>query len=228
LTKREMAGRLPDFEGLIFTTAQQTLATPCSPPLEIEFDDISQRLRIAAWRGLESYDRNRDPGAKKRHPQALERYIFQCLSNEKKDILKQVRRGNIYIEDQIADGQGDHGKGKAKAGFEVRYLSQPEDEVFAQVEDELLPLPSTLTVTELRVVGLLYENYQQTEVRQQLSLSVRAIDGLMRSIRAKLGDWRPSESERQSPLAAPNHTSPDPTLPSHALPYPTRPEPCRA
>jgi DNA-directed RNA polymerase specialized sigma24 family protein len=211
LTKREIAAKIPEFEGLIFTTAQQILATPCSPPLEIELDDIRQRLRIAVWRGLESYDRNRDPGAKKRHPQALERYIFQCLSNERKDIVKQVRRGNVYIEDQIADGRGDHDKGKAKGGFEVRYLSQPEDEVFAEVEDGPLTLPSTLTTPEREMVELLCEDYQQTEIRAMLGISVRKIDELKRSIKLKMADWRPSASERQSADASPN-----PTLPGHA------------
>lgn len=201
MNRQEIAAKIPAFEGLIFATAQIIKETPRTPPVEIDIDDIRQRLRIKVWKGLEGYDRHRDPGAKKRHPQALERFVYQCVVNEKRDILKQVRRGDQYIEDWVGVPLPGGRVGKLATEnnpFELRYFSQSEEQVFAEVEEEPLQLPSTLTTLERRVVGLLYESYQQTEVRQQLGLSVRAIDSLMRSIRMKLADYKPAASERRA------------------------------
>jgi DNA-directed RNA polymerase specialized sigma24 family protein len=196
LTSDEIAAQLPRFEGLIFKTAslieQQMAARRAAAPIELGFEDIRQRLRIKAWKALEGYDAGRSMG----HP--LERYVYSCIVNEKKDILKSPRRADPHIEDQVADGEEGHGNGKAKRSdaFELRYLSLAEDQAFVDAEVEPLRLPSTLTDVELQIVALLYEGWMQTEVRSQLSLSVRAIDAMMRSIREKMADWRPSPNER--------------------------------
>lgn len=214
MNTKEIAAALPQYEGLIYKTASmivdQLRTRQFDPPIELGLDDIRQRLRIKVWKGLESYDRVRARGAG-----TMRAYVFMCVTNEKKDILKLRRRADAHIEDEVTvDDLPD--------AFELRYLSADPEQVFASVEAEQLELPASLTVLERQVIGLLYEGLMQTEVRSALSLSVRAISEVVSSIREKMADWRPSTSERAlaptPPLPRALHAQP--SAPCAAAPLP--------
>lgn len=192
MNQQEIAAQIPRFEGLIFKTASMI-----EPFVEFDVEDIRQRLRIKVWYGLESYDRRRVTGKKRSDPRALEKYVFSCVANEKKDILKAKRHNYSYIADYATDGEGASSTNRQDA-FELRYLSATDEQTFARVEAERLDLPATLTQLEREVIVLLYDGWMQTEIRGQLNLSVRAISDLVASIREKMADWRPSASEREA------------------------------
>lgn len=177
LTPEEIANKIPAYEGLIFKTA-----TLIEEFVEIDLEEIRQRMRIKVWRALVSY-------SPLRAKQSLDGYVFSCVVNEKKDILKQVRRYDYHMDElERQAGQSEE--------FEAQYLCLSVEEVFGRVGQESLKLPATLTELERQVVGLLYEGWMQTEIRRGLKLSARAIDDLVRSIREKMADWRPPASER--------------------------------
>lgn len=160
------------YEGLIFTTASMY-----APQVEEEFDDICQLLRMKAWRALELFD-----PARSKMP--VERYVFMCIKNRCKDLVTKHRRGEVYIEDQRwADGDLDP--------FEARYLSADHDQTFGIVDAGLPLVPSTLTGIERQVVVLLYRDRTQAEIARTMGLRRSEMERTMRSIRAKMADWKP-------------------------------------
>lgn len=179
------------YEGLIRATARRIEAY-----VELDFDDIEQRLRIKVWRALLSYDPRRS-----RLPE--DRYVVSCVFNEKKDILNLRRRGDIGIDALMnaarREEEGVFGRRSADS-FEAQYLATTAEQVFGCVEDDDLRLPSTLTELELEIVLLLYTERYQTEVAVALGLSKGEIERAMRSIRVKLADWRPAASVVEAPL----------------------------
>lgn len=200
MTPEQIAAQLPDYEGLIFRTA-----AIIEPHVELEMDDIRQRMRIKAWRALSTYD----PAKAK---QSVAAYVFQCVKNEQKDIVKQKRRHELHIEGLKGDDEDDNVR-----KFEGRYMSITAEETFAEVEEEQPELPSTLTELERQVIHMLCEGWLQTEIRSHFSLSVRSLYSLLASIRVKMADWRPSSSER-APRPDPASQSPGPVQPTAPSP----------
>lgn len=199
LTEAEIERRLPQYEGLVFCTA-----VLIEGQVELDLDDIRQRLRIKVWKALVAFDTVRQKVP-------LRNYVNVCVQNEKKDILKQKRAGWVYIEDELTldDTLDEHN------GFHGRYLSITEDEVYAAVLDDDLVLPSTLDRRELKVVALLYAGHRRSEIRDGLGISKAAMDALIASVKEKLADWRPSVAGREH--------GPTPPLPHGAL-APASPE----
>lgn len=181
------------FHGLIFKHALRVV-----DEVEMEFEDIVQTYRIKAWQALVSYDASRVIAPARRHQPrptcrcARCKYVFMCLKNMEKDLLKRRRHFDVLIEG--------FAPGRERESFEQDYLSADHDEVYASVEDEGFTLPSTLDVLERSVIGRLYQDYSQAEARRDLGLSRAEMDRIMRQIRAKLEDWKPSSTEG-GPLA---------------------------
>lgn len=175
------------FEGLVRSTAARY-----APYLDDEFDDIAQVLRLKVWQARRSYD----PA---RATQTLEKYVFSCVVNRVKDMLKaQSRRnaardgGPLYVEDVAAS---------SPAAFEARYFSTGYDVVVeAVVEVEKVELPSTLTVDERRVTVLLLLDMKQTEIALALGISRSRVRAAHAAVREKMADWTPSPSP---PVPAP-------------------------
>jgi DNA-directed RNA polymerase specialized sigma24 family protein len=206
LNTAEIEASIPQFEGLLFATATKILEVRN----ELERDEIQQRLRIKVWKGLKSYDAARAT-------QPIRRYVFSCVMNEKKDILKAYRRFDSYIEDVAPASDSGPDVGPRDA-FELRYLSIDAEQAFAAVETRALELPATLDPTERTVIGLLYEGWLQTEIRRELGISMRGLYEVLASLREKMADWRPTPSERPvPPLPRPLRAEPNLTL-SGALP----------
>lgn len=198
MNTRQIETSIPKFEGLLFSTATIILA---QRP-ELDRDDVMQRLRIKVWKGLKSYDPTRAT-------QSIEGYVFSCITNEKKDIFKAKRTRDLFIEDTAPAAEHP----EVRDAFELRYLSVDAEQLFEHVEG--LVLPSTLTSVERQIVGLLYEEWTQTVIRDMLDLSKRALYDLLASIREKMADWRPTGSEREP--------GPTPPLPRPLLSRPQEP-----
>jgi RNA polymerase sigma factor (sigma-70 family) len=165
------------YEGLIKKTASM-----CAPHVEIEFDDIVSIFRVKVWRALESFDPARSS-------MPVQRYVFSCLKNQEKDLLKRRRRGELYLDDvsgaPVASGDTDD-------AFEGHYFAVTADDVFAEVEAEPPLIPSTLTALERAIVVRLYAGRSQRETASALGLRRSDMERALRSVREKMGDWRPA------------------------------------
>jgi RNA polymerase sigma factor (sigma-70 family) len=174
---------LAHYEGLIFTTAARYSAY-----LDDELEDIQQLLRVKVWKSLGKFD-------PKRSKMDVENWVFSCVRNYVKDLLKsQYRRNKVrnghqgYIEDE-----------SQASTFEVRYFSETADEVYFCVEDEDIKLPSTLSEDERSVTCLLMLNLNQSEIARVLHVSRDQVRRHHESVKAKMADWRPAGS---APAAA--------------------------
>lgn len=164
------------YEGLVRKTAGMTF-----PLVEDEYEDIVQILRLKCWRALESYD----PA---RATQTVQGYVFMCVRNQVKDLMKKKRRDELYIEDQRGAGD-DH--------FDALYLI--DDQGYEGVEAELPLIPNSLSDLERRVLALLYEGYKQREVALRLAVPRGEVERAVKAIRIKMGDWRPTSQEAEVP-----------------------------
>lgn len=157
------------YEGLIFTHALRILGV-----VDDDLDDIRQTYRIKAWTALAAYDHTRCNTS-------VDRWVFSCLKNAEKDMLKRRRRSGSEVSLEAADPGGRQGAIDAEV-------------VYAQVE--LVPvLPDTLSGLELRAVVLLYRGYRQTEAARRLGIDSRSMKRTVKSIRVKMADWKPSADE---------------------------------
>lgn len=178
--------QLSDFEGLIFSTAVRY-----APILDEDVEDIQQILRVKVWQALERYEATRSS-------LDVERFVFGCVYNRVKDLLKSQSRRNdarsgrqLYIEDET------------DATFEARHLRVEAEVAFAVVEDERIELPSTLTAFEKTVVLLLVAGFNQTEVCGHLQASAKRVRQARASVQQKMLDWKPDAyEEARTPVAA--------------------------
>lgn len=163
--------------------------------IEEEYEDVCQILRIKVWRALGTYDPSRS-----RMP--VERYVFSCVRNQVKDLVKKVKRDELFIED-VAEMQAPEGgtpNGMRGEKFNARYLVEREDEAFAELANLDLPLiPSTLTDLERGTLALLYMDYSQAEIALRLGASKREVALAVKELRVKMADWRPSGEGKGSP-----------------------------
>lgn len=167
---------IPYYEGLIRTTAGM-----CAPHVEVEYEDIVSIFRIKVWRALGSFDATRST-------MTVQRYVFSCLKNQEKDLLKRRRRRELYIEDIR---RGTHSDVEADA-FEEEYLVVTGEQVYDEVERELPVIPSTLTALERMVIVHLYAGLSQRETAVDLGLSRSEMERTVRSIRERMADWKPN------------------------------------
>lgn len=175
--------QLSDFEGLIYSTARRYADLLADEDVE----DVRQILRLKVWRALAAYDASRSE-------QAIETFVFGCVANQVKDLLKaQTRRNSArngamrYLEDIEVDG---------------RELCVDEDYALAAVEDQL-PLPSTLTHTERAVVVLLVAGHNQSEAAMVLGISRTTVRRVRAAVQRKMADWNPGDgAEVQTAVAA--------------------------
>ena len=171
------------YEGLIHKTASMYVRI-----VDDEFDDIVSVLRVKVWRALAAYD----PAKVK--TQTVEKYVFMCLRNQCKDLVRKRRRPEVLMDDLSPDGHDE-----SPVGW-MRQLATDHEQEYGHVEDEELLIPSTLTPLERRIVCWLYLDRTQKEVAGLLGLTRAEMERAVRTIRAKMADWRPSE--RRAPIAA--------------------------
>lgn len=174
---------LHDFEGLIAATAARY-----APILDHDEEDVRQVLRIKVWQALSAYDKRRVRSTDADEAERIGRWVFSCVKNRVKDLLKEQDRlnarrngGQCYIED-VSDDFG---------SFEGRYLSA-EDMELRELEEASVQLPSTLTEIEVRVVRLLVLEYSGTEISLILGVSRRKVREAHAAVQEKMADWQPS------------------------------------
>lgn len=181
------------YERLIFKHAMRVAGI-----VEMDFDDIQQTYRIKVWKALESFDEVRFGGRPPHREGHTDcrcrrcRFVFTCLKNMEKDLLKKKRRGELFIED-VAPTSSEIGSGlQSRDHFEARYLAAGAEQVYGEVEEDGVLLPSALTTREREIVVLLYRDYTQAEIRRQLGVERSEMDRTVKAIRLKLADWRPT------------------------------------
>lgn len=166
------------YEGLVFKTAQIH-----APKIEEEPEDIRQILRIKVWHALTRYDPSRSG-------MSVDRYVFMVLTNQVKDLKKRKRRGELFIDD-VAPQVEQEGGSVLRDSFDHRYLSDDHEQVYGDIEDDDLVIPSTLSRLERVILALLHGGYRQTEIADRLALGPRDVERSVRALRDKLADWKP-------------------------------------
>lgn len=161
------------YEGLVIKTASLY-----SRRLGMESEDLQQVLRVKIWQALEAHD----PG---RSDIPVRRYVFRCVTNQIKDLIK-ARVRAVERKDWLEREVGlpllveDFSKQTFNGSCEDAY---ERDEVH---------LPDTLDDTEREVIGMLYVGYRQREIAEMLVIKPYKVDRILRGLRVKLEDWRPS------------------------------------
>lgn len=184
--------------------------------VEMEEDDVRQLLRLKVHYMLKRFDPAKlNPkkaayhanggrqryGSTKTIDKARDGYVNMGLRDQVKDIAKKKRRGELLIEDIASVQLGDGERGRDK--FDERYLSAGHDETFAEVEDQMPTLPSTLSEREREVVTLMFQDYRQIEIAGVLNITKREVESAVRGVRTKMADWRPSRPSREvTPVSA--------------------------
>jgi RNA polymerase sigma factor (sigma-70 family) len=179
-TRHARATEIGFYEGLIRKTA-----AIYAPRIQEDYDDILSILRIKVWRALDSYD----PG---RSHMPVERYVFACLRNQIKDLLKRKRRHEVGLQDAVEELR------------ENAAVIVSADDVYADVEREpaLIPLiPTTLTGVERDALVHLYVGASEGEVALLIGCTRPQLRGIIVALRIKLADWQPSRFE-PVPVAA--------------------------
>lgn len=160
--------KVEDFEGLVYTTARRY----SDALADEDFEDIRQILRTKVWQALERYDAHRSA-------KSVQEYVFGCVANQVKDLLKAQSRRNrarggalLHLEDL--------------ENFEPQIA---EERALAAVEDQM-PLPPGLTRIERQLALLLVAGHSLTDAAEALGVSRstarRARAGLQSKIPAVL------------------------------------------
>lgn len=182
------------YEGLVRKTASMYVDFT-----EEEYEDVCQILRIKAWRALGTFDSTRSK-------LPVERYVFSCMKNQVKDLLKKKKRNEAYIEDFCTNGDG----GQRRDEFENQYLRMDEEAALDGLLADVPLIPSTLDLTERKVLALLYMDYGQAEIALSLDTTKREVAVAVKGLKEKMADWKPSNGSL--PIKAPLETSADSQL----------------
>lgn len=169
------------YEGLVLKTAARYV-----DHCEEDFDDICQLFRMKVWMALEGYDgtkiKSERTDSHGRTP--CDRYVFACIVNQGKDLVKKMKRNWAYLEEMTLERVA------------------PEDQAHP-VQRDLPMLPSTLSANEHQVVTLLYLDFDNGEIARLMNVQRQTIVRQVRRIREKMADWKPSGS---APLVATDST----------------------
>jgi RNA polymerase sigma factor (sigma-70 family) len=77
-----LEARIAAYEGLVYATAARY-----APYLDDDLDDVAQVLRVKVWKSLVAFN----PA---RHTVGEKSWVFSCIRNQVKDILKAQDRRN--------------------------------------------------------------------------------------------------------------------------------------
>ena len=173
------------YEGLVKKTAGKYHAI-----VQEEYEDMCQILRLKCFQALESYkpELSRVP---------LQNYVFQCVKNQIKDLMKRKRKNDLHLEDvapSVSNGNGERDLDGGRDRFESKYCLEEEDEAFAEILEETPLIPSTLTDTERAVLIGLYLEYQQKDIAERLGVTIREVARAVKSIKAQMADWKPGST----------------------------------
>lgn len=143
------------YEGLVRKTASLI-----APYVQEEYDDIVAILRIKVWRALLTFDAARAT-------QPVQRYVFMCVANQKKDLLKRKRRHEVPFDDDYDP-------------------SVDRDVIYGEVEDVTPVLPCTLNLLERNLITRLYLGYTERQTARLLGLSRAEMENTLAGVRSKM------------------------------------------
>jgi DNA-directed RNA polymerase specialized sigma24 family protein len=177
---------------LVFATARRYV-----PFVQDDFEDICQFLRIKVYRALLSYDAGKTRAVREDGRDPRDAYVFTCVKNGAKDLFKRGQRNEVFLEDLAPASSWDSSDARSGLSSRDRFendngMTSSHDEVYGEIEDDDVVVPNTLDDLERRIVCLLFAGYRQSEVARTLGLAKRDMERSMRSIRAKMDDWRPA------------------------------------
>lgn len=178
------------YEGLVFRTAILYEGRVEG----MDLDDLRQTFRIKVWTALQAYDPSRSS-----LPEG--RYVFGCLYNQGKDLLRRKKRRELYIEDIAPErtaltSNENSTYSNQRDKFEAKYMALQPEEVYGLIENEDAVVPNTLDHIERRVVCLIYANYNKGEIAKSLGLSRRELGIAFVGIETKMADWSPTSEGR--------------------------------
>jgi RNA polymerase sigma factor (sigma-70 family) len=193
-----MSRELASYEGLVCRTAQLVAGYP---HVQEDEEDIRQLLRIKVWQALEAHD----PSKRGMQNQTREEYVFMCVKNRVKDMLKKKVRPEDFIEDFAPTTRGEGARSRRER-FEGRYLRHDEEAEVEAAMERTAELPSTLTLLEIHVVRLLLQELNQTEIARQLGVSRQKVRVAHAAVKVKMADWRGMSDWGQADEPAPLET----------------------
>jgi RNA polymerase sigma factor (sigma-70 family) len=175
---------LERYEGLVIKTSSMYVGIV----RHMDFEDLCQVLRVKVWRALEAFDPSQYPSD--RRLKAMDSFIFGCVRNQVKDLLKRNKVQDLYIDDLAAsDGAPDPA---LRDRFEFRYLQASEELIFKEAEESDPLIPNTLNDNERLVLICTYLGYNGPETSERLGIGRRQVAAIMRTLREKMSDWRPN------------------------------------
>lgn len=177
---------LQHYEGLVRKTAARYVGVV----EDHDYDDLMQVFRIKVFRALLSFDPTRSKLPR-------DRYVFSCLRNQAKDLIRKKRKEELFIEDVAPTINGN---GEVRDRFELRYLQVEEEAAYSEVLASPPLIPSTLTQTERHLLFLLYNGFDHTEMSERVKITKREVAAGLKAIREKFADWKPSNVEAQESL----------------------------
>lgn len=170
------------YEGLVRKTAAMI-----SSDVEDDFDEVCQFLREKVWKAVEAFTPERVRTTSKYSPvQQCERFVFSCVQNGVKDLIKKKKRNLLFIED-ISGRQQDDGA-EPTDHFNSKYLTI-EDAYPSFAEVPLIP--STLDDLERRVLCMTYDGYSTAEIAIEVKAPKREVLDAAARVRRKMADWKP-------------------------------------
>lgn len=190
------------YEGLVRKTAAE-----CATRVEDDFDEICQFLREKVWKALDAFSTERVKTLRSKYTpeQQRERFVFACVTNGKKDVLKKKQRGWLFIDDLATSLDDDKRVGDPNAGgFALRYLC--EDDAFTSFESDEPRVPNILDPTEREVALLLYENFNEDEIAAKIGRRRKETRAVIAGIQQKMVEFAPEEwlrKQREAQATAP-------------------------
>jgi RNA polymerase sigma factor (sigma-70 family) len=160
------------YEGLVCATARR-----CAAFSEDDAEDIAQLVRVKVWKALRAYDPAQCRTTR-------DKYVFMCVRDRAKDVVKKKKRGDLHIEDLRHTPNVDNALNEA---FDARYLCSSRDDNYAFIEDDDTDILDDLDELERSIVALMMTgDFIHTELADALGVTRAEVERAMKSIRRKL------------------------------------------
>lgn len=151
-------------------------------------EEVRQLLRLRVWKALLAWDpaeprtlRRRREG--KAEAELRDAYVFGCVTNQMKDLLKRDRDRDLLVEDLTLNDPT----------FEARYLHS-EFEATTKAATSAPLIPNTLNHDERLVLLCAYNGYNGPQSAERLGMTRGQVAMHVREIREKMRDWRPKKT----------------------------------
>lgn len=164
-----------------------------------DVEEVQQVLRVRVWKALLAWN-PMEPRTLKRlrrgdrtEVELRDAFVFGCVRNQMKDLVKRDRDRDLLIEDIAPAVANERDK------FETRYLVVEHHETYRAVEESAPLVPNTLSHDERLILACMYLGYNGPETAERLGVPRPKVANAVRSIREKMRDWRPEEEPSLPP-----------------------------